>query len=90
LRVVGLERPPKKLFRGKGCKVCGMTGLRGRVGIYELLRITPDVRGAILRQVTAVELGEIARRGGMVTMAEDGLAKVLEGRTTFEEVLRVL
>jgi type II secretory ATPase GspE/PulE/Tfp pilus assembly ATPase PilB-like protein len=40
--------------------------------------------------VTAVELGEIARSGGMVTMAEDGMVKVLEGKTTFEEVLRVL
>ena len=76
-------------FVGAGCKKCDDTGFRGRIGIHEVLEINDSVRQAIMRRANASEIKEIAVKGGMVTMLEDGLEKVLKGITTVEEVLRV-
>ena len=76
------------LYKGKGCEQCGGTGYRGRVGLYELLEITPGVAEAIAGNKNTAEILEVARQEGMQTMFEDGLEKALNGTTTIEELLR--
>ena len=75
--------------RGKGCEACGGTGYRGRVGIFEFLSIDETIRKEIVR---GSESGEIFRKAvdqGMISLRMDGLDKVRQGTTTYEEVLRV-
>ena len=73
-----------------GCVKCGNTGYKGRMGIYEVLKIDVEVRKAILTRKSAIEIEEIAQTGGMNTLLEDGLMKAMKGETSLEEVLRVL
>jgi type IV pilus assembly protein PilB len=77
------------LYRGKGCTVCNSTGLKGRLAIYEVLPVTREVRDLVLQTAPTSEICKVARDQGMRTLREAGLAKVLEGVTTVEEVLRV-
>jgi type IV pilus assembly protein PilB len=95
LKVLGTReggiRAPKILYRGKGCPSCGMTGYRGRLGIYELLEITEPIKRILTQEHFSLEaLREEARKEGMKTMFEDGLIKVQLAQTTLEEVLRVI
>jgi type IV pilus assembly protein PilB len=84
-------RPPRILYRGKGCTSCGMTGYRGRLGIYELFQVNDSVKRAISDEHFSLEgLRAEARKSGMRTMFEDGLYKVELAQTTLEEVLRVI
>ncbi len=78
-----------KLFRGAGCRDCRHTGYRGRVGIYELLIITDELREMIVHRKSAGEVLVVARERGLKLMREDGWDKVLKGLTTVEEVTRV-
>lgn len=78
-----------QLYVGKGCKVCHGTGYHGRIGIFETLEVTEEIRNAFMAKMNSDQIGEIARGQGMTTMVEDGLQKVLVGQTTIEEVLRV-
>ncbi len=77
------------LERGTGCTACRETGYRGRTGLFELLAVTEDVKRAITRLAPLAELRELARAEGMVTLRQDGWAKVQAAITTVEEVLRV-
>ncbi len=77
------------LYKGKGCEACGGTGFKGRVGIYELLEITPEIEELIIQRATSAELSEAARKKGMKLMFEDGFDKALSGLTTMEELMRV-
>ncbi len=77
------------LFKGAGCEQCRGTGYRGRMGIYELFVITEEIRGLILRKAPTGEIRRRATERGMLTLREDGWAKVKAGVTTVEEVLRV-
>ncbi len=82
---------PKVAYRGKGCSSCGGTGYRGRFGIYEMLEITDPIRKIITDKNFSLDvLQAAARKLGMRTMFEDGLAKVELAQTTLEEVLRVI
>jgi type II secretory ATPase GspE/PulE/Tfp pilus assembly ATPase PilB-like protein len=82
---------PKTLFKGKGCMSCNNSGYRGRMGIYELLNITEQLRSCIVDPAfTLDKLRQTARASGMKTMFEDGLSKAGQGKTTIEEVLRVI
>lgn len=75
--------------KGRGCKNCSYTGYRGRVGVYELLVVNQEVQEAILAKRSAHEIRQISQETtGLVSMREDGIAKVIRGHTTFEEVLR--
>ncbi|PYM24868.1 MAG: type II secretion system protein GspE [Candidatus Rokuibacteriota bacterium] len=77
------------LYRGRGCQTCSFTGLKGRMALYELLPVTREIRDQINTGATTAEIKKVGRDLGMRTLREAGLAKVLEGVTTVEEVLRV-
>jgi type II secretory ATPase GspE/PulE/Tfp pilus assembly ATPase PilB-like protein len=77
------------LARGAGCAGCRGTGYRGRTGIYELLRVTDDIRSLVLRREPAGAIRRQAVAAGMLTLAQDGWAKARDGLTTVEEILRV-
>jgi len=77
------------LFVGKGCPECRGTGYRGRIGIYELFRISEESRRLILKKAPLSELRRHAVGEGMVTLRDDGWAKALDGQTTVAEILRV-
>ncbi len=64
-------------------------GYKGRMGIYEVFNITPEIQQLILKRATSAEIQEVARKQGMVTMREDGYLKALAGRTTLTEINRV-
>ncbi len=74
------------IYTAAGCTKCNHIGYKGRVGIFEFLEGGPDLEKTILREASEVALREVAKRQEMVTMQEDGILKVLEGKTTFEEV----
>ncbi len=79
-----------RFYRGKGCKNCGQTGYKGRIGVFELMVVTDTIRQLILGRAGAHELSEAARLEGMVPLRGDAMHKVLEGVTTMEEALRVI
>ena len=76
------------LYYGKGCEECHHTGYRGRMGIFEVLRVDAGIKRSILGGSSSNELREAARNSGMRSLRESGLGAVLEGVTTIEEVLR--
>jgi type IV pilus assembly protein PilB len=78
------------IYDPKGCAACNNLGYEGRAGIYEVLEVTEKVGRLILQRESADKLEAEAIAGGMITMKQDGFLKVLEGLTTFEEVLRVI
>ncbi|MBE0556164.1 MAG: type II/IV secretion system protein, partial [Proteobacteria bacterium] len=78
-----------ELYRGRGCEQCAFTGYRGRSGVFELLVVDEEIRKLILRNADAIELRQAARRQGMQTILEDGIAKVGKGITTLGEIYRV-
>jgi type IV pilus assembly protein PilB len=80
----------RKIYYGKGCSVCNHTGYLGRIGIFEVLNVSNNIREAIIERKHSSEIKEIAKKEGMTTMVEDGFQKVLKGLTTIEEVLRVI
>jgi general secretion pathway protein E len=79
----------ESIYRPKGCDWCAFTGFRGRLGVFEIMEVTPRLRSAIGPKTDASDLERVAREEGMSTMAEDGLAKCRTGVTTIEEVFRV-
>jgi type II secretory ATPase GspE/PulE/Tfp pilus assembly ATPase PilB-like protein len=74
---------------GVGCDSCTKTGFRGRIGIYELMDVTPSVRKMILAGNNATEIRDFACETGMRTLRQDAVERVLSGKTTVEEVVRV-
>lgn len=77
------------IYKGKGCKICRQTGYSGRLGIFEVLEVTKDIKKLITEKADSDVIGREAVKEGMKTMLEDGLEKVAHGETTFEEVIRV-
>jgi type IV pilus assembly protein PilB len=77
-------------YKSVGCDQCNHTGYRGRIGIYEVMRITDKLRRLMSARSSEDQLREAAVSGGMITLGEDGLAKVKSGVTTPEELLRVV
>ncbi|MEY2440023.1 MAG: type pilus assembly protein PilB [Verrucomicrobiota bacterium] len=78
----------KKFFYGKGCDTCNQTGYKGRIGIYELLRINDPVRELINHRAPTVVLKQKAVELGMNTLRQDGIRSIFAGDTTIEEVLK--
>jgi type IV pilus assembly protein PilB len=82
------EAPQVKLHKGRGCANCNNTGYRGRVGLYEVMEISEDIRELILSGASAMELRRKAIEEGMISLRESGLYKIKQGVTTVEEVVR--
>jgi type IV pilus assembly protein PilB len=82
------EAKTMKTFKGKGCVTCNNTGYKGRIGLYEVLEITDEIRELILIGASALELRKKAVDDGMITLRESGLHKIRAGVTTIEEVVR--
>lgn len=78
-----------RIYHGKGCKICHQTGYVGRVAIFEILEISREIRKLITGRNDSDVIEKTAVKEGMQTMLEDGLAKIISGVTTLEEVLRV-
>lgn len=78
-----------KLYKGLGCQECNFTGYLGRIAIFEVLKITPNINKMILKQESAKEIENQAKKEGLMIMKQDGYLKALEGITTIDEVLRV-
>jgi type IV pilus assembly protein PilB len=76
-------------LRGEGCKACGGTGFRGRVGVFEVLEVTPAIMRLAMARANSHDLLEAAHGEGMATMREDAVKKALEGLTPLEEAVRV-
>jgi type II secretory ATPase GspE/PulE/Tfp pilus assembly ATPase PilB-like protein len=77
-------------WRAVGCPSCGGQGYRGRLGVFELLVMTDELRGLVASHASADRIAEVSRSQGMVTMLEDAVSKVFEGITSIEEVMRVV
>jgi type IV pilus assembly protein PilB len=77
-----------KVKRGRGCEACKNTGYKGRIGLFEVLQFSDEIRDMILSGASSIELKRRAIEEGMVTLRNAGLGKVRDGTTTLEEVLR--
>jgi len=77
-----------KLVKGRGCEKCANTGYKGRIGLFEVMDMSDDMRELVLSGATAVELRRKAIEEGMVTLRQSGLQKIREGMTTIDEVVR--
>ncbi len=86
---VSEDEVPRKTWRGAGCPSCANTGYSGRTGIYELIEISEAIASLILNGENSSAISSRAQKLGMRTLRQDGLARVLEGVTTLEEVMRV-
>jgi type IV pilus assembly protein PilB len=75
------------LYRAVGCELCGGSGYKGRLGVYQVMPITEAIESIILAHGTALEIEAQARREGVRTLREAGLLKVKQGFTTLEEII---
>jgi len=75
-------------YQGMGCEECGGQGYSGRIGLYEVLTMSPAIEQLALDRASGSAIAEVAQKEGMITMYQDGLIKVLNGLTTLDEVLR--
>ncbi len=82
------EAPTIKSYKGRGCTVCNGTGYKGRVGLYEVMEVTDELRELIIIGASAIELRKRAIELGMITLRESGLYKLRDGITTIEEVVK--
>ena len=80
---------PVKLYKGKGCSRCSFTGYTGRMAIHEVITFNDRMQTLVMHGATDAELFEEARKAGTTSMKEDGIQKVLQGKTTVSELLRV-
>ena len=79
----------EQLYKAVGCEHCGQTGFSGRTIIHEMLKMTDVLREAVMQKADASTIIRAAKQQGMVSMAQDGIEKALQGITTIEEILRV-
>jgi type IV pilus assembly protein PilB len=90
LNITEAEAGQFAFYRAVGCEECNNTGYRGRIALYEVMRVTDKMRRLIAQNVSEDMLRDAAIGAGMITLGEDGLAKVKAGITTPEELLRVV
>jgi type IV pilus assembly protein PilB len=90
LNIADADAAAIPFYKSVGCDQCNHTGYRGRIGIYEVMRVTDKLRRLITAKSSEDQLREAAVSGGMITLGEDGLSKVKSGVTTPEELLRVV
>jgi general secretion pathway protein E len=80
--------PPDEVFRPVGCLECRSTGYLGRIGIYEILEMTPDVKAFVVEKYEIAPITQAAYKAGMRPLRVSGAAKVAQGMTTFDEVIK--
>ncbi|MHB0975698.1 MAG: GspE/PulE family protein [Candidatus Aquicultorales bacterium] len=78
------------LYKAKGCSKCNGTGYKGRVGVYEIMLVTDDIKKLAVKRATADEIKKVAVEQGMLTLKQDGFEKVRLGTTSIEEIIRVI
>ena len=78
-----------QLYRGQGCESCHHTGLKGRIALHELLCGSDELRNLIQSRAKTAEMLSLAKKEGMITLAQDGILKVLDGLTTYDQVRTV-
>ena len=91
--LIDLGIPPDEVksfpvYKGKGCQICNNTGYKGRVGLYEVMPMKEEVKELVLSRASTTEVKKEAMRLGMKTLRQSGIAKIKDGVTTIEEVLR--
>ncbi|MDQ7822727.1 MAG: ATPase, T2SS/T4P/T4SS family [Candidatus Eremiobacteraeota bacterium] len=85
----GIQENDVNMRIGAGCHICNMTGYKGRMGIYELMVVDDEIRAQIVNHASAKEMEIAARKSGFIRLFEDGLMKVAQGRTTYEDLCRI-
>jgi len=95
-QIEDLRQRAPQIFEGQprwrrpiGCRQCFGSGFKGRLGLYEMVSVSPEIHDAILRRVSAQEMGDMARGHGARTLREDGIAKAWRSETSLDEVYRV-
>lgn len=89
--ILGFDQSEKlELYRGEGCKECNHTGYKGRVGIYEILKVSQPIKDMISLSATEKEIFDKAVELGMLDLKQDMRKKVLQGQTTVQEMIRVI
>ncbi|OGL47740.1 MAG: hypothetical protein A2W05_01075 [Candidatus Schekmanbacteria bacterium RBG_16_38_10] len=92
LSEIGITRDQLKngvLYRGRGCMSCVKTGYKGRIGIFEILKMDEGTKRLVLEKYDSNAIKKEAMKNGMLILKQDGARKVIEGLTTIEEILRV-
>jgi len=79
-----------RLYRPTGCNACGNTGYRGRMAVHEVMMMSEDIERMTVERKSSEEIGKVAQEQGMLTLRQDGILKVLEGKTSLEELFRVI
>lgn len=87
---MGTDHAPEKVYKGEGCVSCHSSGYSGRVGIYEMLKITPEIREMILQEKTEQEIRVEGEKNGMKRLFDAGVVHVENGTTTLEQILTFL
>lgn len=83
-------QPAPIIYRPVGCTSCSNTGYRGRIAVHEVMTVTEEIERLAVARASSAEIGRLARQQGMITLREDGWAKVKLGLTSVEEILRVV
>jgi type IV pilus assembly protein PilB len=78
------------IYKGRGCETCRGKGFKGRIGLYEMMKMNEELRELVVRRAPVAEVKDAAKAAGMKELREDGLWKVLQGMTTPDEVMRVV
>ena len=78
------------LYRAGGCPTCSKTGYRGRLALHEIMPVSEEIERLAVERASAAAIARVAREQGMETLRDDGMAKVLSGVTSLEEILRVV
>jgi type IV pilus assembly protein PilB len=81
---------PERIFRAVGCKKCGGTGYKGRMGVHEVMLVSEEISDLTVKEATAEKIRQVAIEQGMLTLRQDGLEKVRMGLTSLEEIARVV
>jgi type IV pilus assembly protein PilB len=84
------QEPPPVLYRPVGCPGCARTGYKGRLALHEVMSVSEEIERLAVTRSSASDIGRLAREQGMTSLREDGMAKVRQGDTSIEEILRVV
>jgi type IV pilus assembly protein PilB len=84
------DQPAPIIYQPVGCTSCSNTGYRGRIAVHEVMTVSEEIERLAVARASSAEIGRLAREQGMITLREDGWAKVKLGLTSVEEILRVV